>query len=459
MKSKDFLSEGFIEDASDVHMDHEVQMAREECYHAAEHALAIHKLLRNVTEQQGLEGWVSSKITLANDYLNTVREHLEYELLNGGPESLDQLAIGMPIAETSDYARRREREEKIISGQKPARQRAPAQTSDYAKRREKEKKGVAEGPLNELAPNPGGGDGGGGDEGDDGFELPLDFKAKGTLVWPKNKKYSMGDTATPFPRGERFTGKAYIMWDKEKIEVIFYLDPKDRKDREAEYERVYGPNGRGWDPYLPGHWYDTTTPRYRIVTSWRLIPAKEPGGWPRIVDAWGQDMIDEVMNHAQNFINNIIHNDGDGRHFVEPKQSVTEGSEKTFTVVYYSKKTDRNVTKQIKASSESELWDRLRANGIDVVSVKEQGVAEGAKCNHTMEGENCPVHGLQECPGMKARALAEWRKAARAKRDFNTVNETTAGSVAGVVNPKSDKPKSKIGSLFGGTYKQQKKKA
>ena len=33
---------------------------------------------------------------------------------------------------TSDYARRREREEAIISGQKPARRRQPAQTSDYA---------------------------------------------------------------------------------------------------------------------------------------------------------------------------------------------------------------------------------------------------------------------------------------------------------------------------------------
>ena len=97
MNSKDFLKEGFIEDASDVHMDHEVQMAREECYHAAEHALAIHKLLRNISEQQGLEGWVSSKITLANDYLNTVREHLEYELLQ---PQIDDVAMGIPIAES-----------------------------------------------------------------------------------------------------------------------------------------------------------------------------------------------------------------------------------------------------------------------------------------------------------------------------------------------------------------------
>lgn len=49
------------------------------------------------------------------------------------------------VTETSDYQRRREREEAIISGQRPARRRQPAQTSDYARRREQQKKsGVAE---------------------------------------------------------------------------------------------------------------------------------------------------------------------------------------------------------------------------------------------------------------------------------------------------------------------------
>lgn len=43
------------------------------------------------------------------------------------------------VNESSDYARRRQREEDIISGKKPARKKAPAQTSDYAKRRAKEK--------------------------------------------------------------------------------------------------------------------------------------------------------------------------------------------------------------------------------------------------------------------------------------------------------------------------------
>jgi hypothetical protein len=81
----------------------------------------------------------------------------------------------------------------------------------------------------------------------------------------------------------------------------------------------------------------------------------------------------------------------------------------------------------------------------------EHGVAEGKKCNHTMEGTKCPVHGLAECPTSKAKALAEWKKEQR------RLKETSAGSVAGVVNL-GGKPKNKVGSLFGGTYKQPQKK-
>ena len=62
------------------------------------------------------------------------------------------------------------------------------------------------------------------------------------------------------------------------------------------------------------------------------------------------------------------------------QQGVAEGSEvqKTFKVVYHSPKTDRNVTKMIKASNESEIWDKLHLKGIQVISVTEQGVAEGS---------------------------------------------------------------------------------
>ena len=94
MKTKDFLKEDIVSDAAEMHLDHEVQMARKDCYTAADDAIALHKLLRNVTEQQGLEGWVAAKITLAADYLNSVREHLEYQMMSSrAPEQEMEVAV------------------------------------------------------------------------------------------------------------------------------------------------------------------------------------------------------------------------------------------------------------------------------------------------------------------------------------------------------------------------------
>jgi len=75
------LQEGLAENAGVMEQDHEVQMARADCFHAAKNAIELHSLLKNVSERQGLEGWVSEKITLAADYLRTVKEYLEYEMM------------------------------------------------------------------------------------------------------------------------------------------------------------------------------------------------------------------------------------------------------------------------------------------------------------------------------------------------------------------------------------------
>lgn len=92
MKSHDFLNENIVDDAAIMHQDHEVQMARKECYHSAENAIKIHQLLQQISETQGLEGWVAAKITLASDYLTTVREYLEYQQISGA----------QPIAESEE---------------------------------------------------------------------------------------------------------------------------------------------------------------------------------------------------------------------------------------------------------------------------------------------------------------------------------------------------------------------
>jgi hypothetical protein len=95
MKTTDFIVENeFIgDDAHAMHKDHEVQMAREECYHAARDAIELHKLLKSISEIDGLEGWVSEKIALAADYLKTVREYLEYDQLSQQQESMPEFAM------------------------------------------------------------------------------------------------------------------------------------------------------------------------------------------------------------------------------------------------------------------------------------------------------------------------------------------------------------------------------
>jgi len=62
------------------HPDHEVQMARQELYRTAKLALMLHDMLKNVGENQGLEGWVQRKLTRAADYIESVYDYLDYEM-------------------------------------------------------------------------------------------------------------------------------------------------------------------------------------------------------------------------------------------------------------------------------------------------------------------------------------------------------------------------------------------
>lgn len=57
--------------------DHEIEMAKSDLYQSSKNALEIFNIIKNISEDQGLEGWVQEKIIKANDYLNTVREYLQ----------------------------------------------------------------------------------------------------------------------------------------------------------------------------------------------------------------------------------------------------------------------------------------------------------------------------------------------------------------------------------------------
>lgn len=91
-------NEALAELAPATDMDHEVQMARAELYRIAEYAIKLHNLLKNVSETEGLEGWVQSKITLAADYIDSVFHHMEYQTLEAAQTS----PIRMPAAEGAD---------------------------------------------------------------------------------------------------------------------------------------------------------------------------------------------------------------------------------------------------------------------------------------------------------------------------------------------------------------------
>ena len=100
MKTTEFIVENemIAQEAHDMHKDHEVQMARSQMYSAAEAAIEIHRLLRDISELEGLEGWVQSKLTLASQYLESVRDYMKYEAVSQESEM-------MPFAEAAaDYA-------------------------------------------------------------------------------------------------------------------------------------------------------------------------------------------------------------------------------------------------------------------------------------------------------------------------------------------------------------------
>jgi len=94
LKNKDQLvKEGLADLADRAEKDHEVQMARAELYKAAKYSIKLHEMLKGVSEAEGLEGWVQSKITKAADYLSSVYHHLDYQ------EAQDDMA---PIGEGKD---------------------------------------------------------------------------------------------------------------------------------------------------------------------------------------------------------------------------------------------------------------------------------------------------------------------------------------------------------------------
>ena len=72
------LKTGFVPHGKS-RVDHEVEMARSDVLATMKNARSIYELLKNKSEEEGLEGWVQEKLIKANDYLNSVHEYMEYK--------------------------------------------------------------------------------------------------------------------------------------------------------------------------------------------------------------------------------------------------------------------------------------------------------------------------------------------------------------------------------------------
>ncbi len=91
---------GFIKHG-ESRLDHEVEMARSDLFSAAKNAKQVYEMIADVSEEEGLEGWVQEKIIKANDYLNTVREYLEGKQLQHN-EMTGGVIAGGGVGESSD---------------------------------------------------------------------------------------------------------------------------------------------------------------------------------------------------------------------------------------------------------------------------------------------------------------------------------------------------------------------
>ena len=104
------INEGISDDAHHMERDHEVQMARSDLYKTANYAIKLHAILKGISEEQGLEGWMQAKITKAADYLSSVFHALEYDELERSQsepmmpmESADKEKIQKQIDQTEKH--------------------------------------------------------------------------------------------------------------------------------------------------------------------------------------------------------------------------------------------------------------------------------------------------------------------------------------------------------------------
>jgi hypothetical protein len=92
-KQNEAIKEGLGELADAAERDHEVQMARAELYKLAKYSIKLHDMLKGISEAEGLEGWVQSKITKAAADIGSVYHHLDYQESEANMPEMPEMAV------------------------------------------------------------------------------------------------------------------------------------------------------------------------------------------------------------------------------------------------------------------------------------------------------------------------------------------------------------------------------
>lgn len=134
--NKQPTNEGISDDAHHMERDHEVQMARSDLYKTANYAIKLHAILKGISEEQGLEGWMQAKITKAADYMSSVFHALEYDELERSQSEPIMPAESVDEARRTSYqaVRSAQSKERALKAQQDTRNNLKKHDSDNEKR-------------------------------------------------------------------------------------------------------------------------------------------------------------------------------------------------------------------------------------------------------------------------------------------------------------------------------------
>ncbi len=290
-------------------------------------------------------------------------------------EPLDQMVgvakvLPKDVAETSDYFRRRQREEEIISGKKSARKKQPAQTSDYARRREQEKKqDVAEGYWQDAVKKAEASK-----EARKGkpFEKnPLSHDKHGVYKGdkdlagdpvPKKKKQGVGEGVTSPEIKQAYADimKTKPHTPERKAAVKKYqalrTDALEKKKQDVE-EAKHFRTAYGW----AGGRNEKTGKMYKHPEQIKADRQKKQG------------ISKDAETEFHSKLDNLVH-DTFGKRRGEMEESLMPGEYYTFKVYF-----DDGSEETLNFSSDDIDWDKVGARrGKKVVNVKRQGGIQGS---------------------------------------------------------------------------------